>query len=83
MRWVEDAFEDDEDMKIEEQGVAGVVDDTPFDDTVDQIKSLAEEAGKVGVMQATHDHGVRPDGTWMLKNCSTEVADGAWIRLVM
>ena len=56
--WVEDAFEDDEDDGDEDEIlVSAAEDDTPLPErhglTSASLKALAEEAGKVGVMQAT------------------------------
>ena len=56
--WVEDAFEDEEDRDDEDEiRGAAVQDETPLHErhglTLDSMKALAEEAGKVGVMQAT------------------------------
>ena len=58
--WLEDAFEEDgyeDDDDEEEIGGLPVVDDTPLHErhglTLESMKALAEEAGKVGVMQAT------------------------------
>ena len=87
--WVEDAFEDDEDDEDpEEQGVAGVVDDTPIHErhglTLESMKALAEEAGKVGVMQATPSTTQGQTGWYV--DVSEELQywevtpDGAWIR---
>ena len=87
--WVEDAFEDDEDDEDpEEEGVAGVVDDTPLHErhglTLESMKALAEEAGKVGVMQATPSTTQGQTGWYV--DVSEELQywevtpDGAWIR---
>ena len=87
--WVEDAFEDDEDDEDpEEEGVAGVVDDTPLHErhglTLESMKALAEEAGKVGVMQATPSTTQGQTGWYV--DVSEELqywevtSDGAWIR---
>jgi len=58
--WLEDAFDEDgyeDDDEEEEIGGLPVVDDTPLHErhglTLESMKALAEEAGKVGVMQAT------------------------------
>lgn len=58
--WVEEAFdeyEDDEEEAIEASGSQNIVDDTPLHErhglTLESMKALAQEAGKVGVMQAT------------------------------
>jgi hypothetical protein len=58
--WVEDVFDDDdedESDELEAVGSSGLSDDTPVHErhglTEASMKALAEEAGKVGVMQAT------------------------------
>lgn len=58
--WVEEAFdeyEDDEEEALEASGSQNIVDDTPLHErhglTLESMKDLAQEAGKVGVMQAT------------------------------
>lgn len=57
--WVDDVFDDEEyeDEDEEEPLSAGVVDDTPIHErhglSDDSMKALAQEAGRLGVMQAT------------------------------
>lgn len=55
--WVDDVFDDEEYEDEEEPLSAGVVDDTPIHErhglSDDSMKALAQEAGRLGVMQAT------------------------------
>ena len=57
--WMDDVFDDEEDEDEDEDDLlsAGVVDDTPLHErhglTEDSMKDLAQEAGRLGVMQAT------------------------------
>ena len=90
--WMEEAFDDDEDEEddedTEEHSESGVVDDTPLHErhglTLESMKSLAEEAGKVGVMQATPST-VQGETGWYV-DVSEELQywevtpDGEWIR---
>ena len=88
--WVEDAFDadgDDEDEEDELRGSA-VQDDTPLHErhglTLESMKALAEEAGKVGVMQATPSTTQGQTGWYV--DVSEELQywevtpDGEWIR---
>ena len=87
--WVEEAFDDDED-EAEEEVVrsSGVEDETPLHErhglTLESMKALAEEAGKVGVMQATPST-VQGQTGWYV-DVSEELQywevtpDGEWIR---
>ena len=90
--WMEEVFDDDEDEEddedMEEHSESGVVDDTPLHErhglTLESMKSLAEEAGKVGVMQATPST-VQGETGWYV-DVSEELQywevtpDGEWIR---
>ncbi|MGB0814361.1 MAG: hypothetical protein ACPGSA_02250 [Poseidonia sp.] len=87
--WVEDAF-DDEDEEDEEDEIIGraVQDDTPLHErhglTLESMKALAEEAGKVGVMQATPSTTQGQTGWYV--DVSEELQywevtpEGEWIR---
>lgn len=87
--WVEDAF-DDEDDEDEEDEILGraVQDDTPLHErhglTLESMKALAQEAGKVGVMQATPSTTQGQTGWYV--DVSEELQywevtpDGEWIR---
>ena len=87
--WVEDAF-DDEDDEDEEDEILGraVQDDTPLHErhglTLESMRALAEEAGKVGVMQATPSTTQGQTGWYV--DVSEELQywevtpDGEWIR---
>ncbi|HII20578.1 MAG TPA: hypothetical protein HA312_05085 [Candidatus Poseidonia sp.] len=89
--WVEDAFDDDEyedDDEEEESGGLAVEDKTPLHErhglTLESMKSLAEEAGRVGVMQATPSTNQGETGWYV--DVSEELQywevtpDGEWIR---
>jgi len=88
--WVEDAFDDDGDDEDEEDELRGsaVQDDTPLHErhglTLESMKALAEEAGKVGVMQATPSTTQGQTGWYV--DVSEELQywevtpDGEWIR---
>jgi hypothetical protein len=87
--WVEEAFDDDEEEDEEEVvRSSGVEDDTPLHErhglTLESMKALAEEAGKVGVMQATPST-VQGQTGWYV-DVSEELQywevtpDGEWIR---
>ena len=87
--WVEEAFDDDEDEDEEEVvRSSGVEDDTPLHErhglTLESMKALAEEAGKVGVMQATPST-VQGQTGWYV-DVSEELQywevtpEGEWIR---
>ncbi|MFZ8905931.1 MAG: hypothetical protein ACO2Y2_01085 [Poseidonia sp.] len=87
--WVENAF-DDEEVEDEDDEVQGniVQDDTPLHErhglTLESMKALAEEAGKVGVMQATPSTTQGQTGWYV--DVSEELQywevtpDGEWIR---
>ena len=85
----EDEDDEDEDDEVEEVGQSSeVVDDTPLHErhglTLESMKALAEEAGKVGVMQATPST-VQGQTGWYV-DVSEELQywevtpDGEWIR---
>ena len=87
--WMEETFDEDEDDEVEEVGQSSeVVDDTPLHErhglTLESMKALAEEAGKVGVMQATPST-VQGQTGWYV-DVSEELQywevtpDGEWIR---
>lgn len=87
--WLEEAFDDDEEEGDHETvHTSEVVDDTPLHErhglTLDSMKALAEEAGKVGVMQATPSTEQGQTGWYV--DVSEELqywevtADGEWIR---
>ena len=89
--WLEDAFDEDgyeDDDEEEEIGGLTVVDDTPLHErhglTLESMKALAEEAGKVGVMQATPSTNQGETGWYV--DVSEELQywevtpDGEWIR---
>lgn len=86
---MEETFDEDEDDEVEEVGQSSeVVDDTPLHErhglTLESMKALAEEAGKVGVMQATPST-VQGQTGWYV-DVSEELQywevtpDGEWIR---
>ena len=87
--WLEDAFDDEED-EDEDDEIRGdtVQDDTPLHErhglTLESMKALAEEAGKVGVMQATPSTTQGQTGWYV--DVSEELQywevtpDGEWIR---
>ena len=88
--WLEEVFDDGDDDEHEEEEVHAphVVDDTPLHErhglTLESMKALAEEAGKVGVMQATPST-VQGETGWYV-DVSEELQywevtpDGEWIR---
>ena len=88
--WVEDAFDDDEDDEEEEEEIGGlpVEDNTPLHErhglTLESMKALAEEAGRVGVMQATPSTNQGETGWYV--DVSEELQywevtpEGDWIR---
>ena len=87
--WMEETFDEDEGDEEEEVGHSSeVVDDTPLHErhglTLESMKALAEEAGKVGVMQATPST-VQGQTGWYV-DVSEELQywevtpDGEWIR---
>jgi hypothetical protein len=88
--WVEDAFDDEyeDDDEEEESGGLAVEDKTPLHErhglTLESMKSLAEEAGRVGVMQATPSTNQGETGWYV--DVSEELQywevtpDGEWIR---
>ena len=87
--WMEETFDEDEDDEEEEVGHSSEVDDdTPLHErhglTLESMKALAEEAGKVGVMQATPST-VQGQTGWYV-DVSEELQywevtpDGEWIR---
>lgn len=89
--WVEDAFDEDEyedeDEEEESRGLP-VDDNTPLHErhglTLESMKALAEEAGQVGVMQATPSTNQGETGWYV--DVSEELQywevtpDGEWIR---
>ena len=87
--WLEDAFDDgDEDDEEDEITGSAVQDDTPLHErhglTLESMKALAEEAGKVGVMQATPSTTQGQTGWYV--DVSEELQywevtpEGEWIR---
>lgn len=88
--WMEETFAEDEDDEEDSEAdlSSAVVDDTPLHErhglTLESMKSLAEEAGKVGVMQATPST-VQGETGWYV-DVSEELQywevtpDGEWIR---
>jgi hypothetical protein len=88
--WMEETFAEDEDDEEDSEAdlSRAVVDDTPLHErhglTLESMKSLAEEAGKVGVMQATPST-VQGETGWYV-DVSEELQywevtpDGEWIR---
>ncbi len=87
--WVEDAFDDEDDDDEEDEMLGSAVqDDTPLHErhglTLESMKALAEEAGKVGVMQATPSTTQGQTGWYV--DVSEELQywevtpDGEWIR---
>ena len=87
--WVEDVFDDDEEEdEVDQQPGDLVVDDTPLHErhglTLESMKALAQEAGNVGVMQATPST-VQGQTGWYV-DVSEELQywevtpDGEWIR---
>ncbi|DAC55676.1 MAG TPA: hypothetical protein D7I11_02650 [Candidatus Poseidoniales archaeon] len=86
--WVEDAFEDEDEDEDGELDGLDVMDNTPLHErhglTLESMKTLAKEAGKVGVMQATPSTTQGQTGWYV--DVSEELQywevtpDGEWIR---